>query len=75
MTLPAHRRGIEWTAGNEEIKDYAEHQLATCSDAVTNQCKGFWSYLMYAGFNYHVVHHLFPTIDNHQLPEAAAVLE
>ena len=33
------------------------------------------SYLLYAGFNFHAIHHLFPTIDNYQLPLANAILE
>ena len=32
------------------------------------------SYILYAGFNYHAIHHFFPTIDNHSLPQANAIL-
>lgn len=41
----------------------------------TDNCRGFRSYLLYAGFNFHAIHHMFPTIDNYQLPQASAILE
>ena len=71
LTFLGHRTGAEWTAGNVEIRDFAEHQIYASSDTPTNNCRGFWSYLLYAGFNFHAIHHIFPTIDNHSLPEAS----
>jgi len=40
----------------------------------TNNLCGFFSYMFYAGFNYHAIHHLFPTIDNHSLPKVNKIL-
>lgn len=75
MTFITHRTGADWTEGNVEIRDFAEHQVNAVTEATTDNCRGFLSYLLYAGFNFHAVHHLFPTIDNHYLPEASAILQ
>lgn len=70
-----HRTGQEWTEGNEEIRDFGEHQVRASCDTETDEATGLWSYIIYAGFNYHGVHHMFPTIDNYNLPKATAILE
>ena len=40
----------------------------------TNNISGLLSYVLYCGFNFHAVHHLFPTIDNHYLPLVDKIL-
>jgi fatty acid desaturase len=68
LTFLGHRTGREWTEGNREIRDFAEHQIVASTDTKTNDLCGVLSYVGYAGFNFHAVHHIFPTIDNHFLP-------
>ena len=69
-----HRTGREWTEGDPEIRDFGEHQVASSTN-MTSRRRGFWSYIINAGFNIHSVHHMFPTIDNHFLPLADAILD
>lgn len=75
LAFIGHKTGREWTEGNTEIRDFAEHQIYTSTDIQTPFHSGFLSYLFYAGFNCHAIHHLFPTIDNHQLPQANLILK
>lgn len=74
LAFLGHRTGQEWTEGNPEISDFAEHQIYASSDTKTNDVAGLWSYILYAGFNFHAIHHMFPTIDNHYLPLADKIL-
>ena len=75
LSLIGHRTGRVWTEGNQEIRDFAEHQIMTATDSKTNDICGIKSYVFYAGFNFHAIHHLFPTVDNHYLPIADKILK
>lgn len=48
--------------------------MVASSDTKTEDVCGFMSYLCYAGFNFHAIHHLFPTVDNHCLPALDKIL-
>ena len=42
---------------------------------MADNCAGFWSLVIYMGFNTHTAHHFFPTIDHYQLPLARRIIE
>ena len=63
-----HRLQELWTEGAEKIEDYGDHTVLATSDTDT-WIRGLFSYVFLAGFNIHVVHHLFPTADHHFLPK------
>ena len=61
-----HRQGFLWSEGAEEIRDYVLHTVATTSD-MDHEVGGLQSLIRFVGFNIHVAHHLFPTIDHNKL--------
>ncbi len=67
VLLCGHRVQDTWTEGAEKIEDFGEHTVLATSDTDT-WIHGIWSYLLLAGFNIHVAHHLFPTADHRILP-------
>jgi fatty acid desaturase len=67
ILLCGHRIQDTWTEGCEKIEDYGEHTINATSDTDV-WITGIWSYLLLAGFNVHMAHHLFPTADHHILP-------
>lgn len=69
-----HRVQDTWTEGSEKIDDYGEHTLCATCDTDT-WIQGIWSYIVVAGFNIHVAHHLFPTADIHMLPQIDEILK
>lgn len=63
MSFPAHRSQYSWTEGDiNPQRDYGLHTLITTCDHHRN-LNLFTSFLIFQGFNNHVVHHLFPIID------------
>jgi fatty acid desaturase len=74
LTFLGHRTGREWTEGNQEIRDFAHHQIEASTDTQSNDACGLLSYIAYLGFNIHAVHHIFPTADNHLLPRLDKIL-
>lgn len=69
-----HRVQDTWTAGCEPISDFAEHTLATTCDTTT-YLTGFLSMMLFAGFNQHIAHHLFPTIDHYHLSKITPLVK
>jgi fatty acid desaturase len=69
-----HVTNYDRVEASNRVLDYAEHQVYASSEIPTPGYKGLLSYVIYAGFNYHAIHHLFPTIDNYNLPKASAIL-
>jgi fatty acid desaturase len=69
-----HRTQDMWTAGNERIEDFGEHTLATTCDTTTD-LKGFLSMALFAGFNQHIAHHFFPTIDHYHLNKVLPIIK
>ena len=68
-----HRLQELWTEGAQKIEDYGEHTVLATSDT-DPWIKGIFSYIFLAGFNIHVIHHLFPTADHHMLPKLKEIL-
>lgn len=62
-----------WTAGSEPIQDFGEHTLAATCDTTTH-LTGFLSMALFAGFNQHIAHHLFPTVDHYHLGKVTPLI-
>lgn len=71
--LCSHRIPETWTEGAEEIREYGLYTLATTAETLP-QLDGYASLLLFGGFNIHVIHHFFPTIDHQHLRKADQVL-
>lgn len=69
-----HRTQQMWTAGCEPIEDFGEHTLASTCDTTT-ELKGFLSMALFAGFNQHIAHHLFPTVDHYHLSKVTPLVK
>jgi fatty acid desaturase len=67
MLLCPHRQTELWSEGAPEIRDYVLHNIASTTDFAHN-AGAYESLLLYSGFNVHIIHHLFPTIDHNKLP-------
>lgn len=48
--------------------------MYTCNDIFPYLKGGFLSFMIVSGFNIHVVHHMFPTIDNSSLWKVDEIL-
>lgn len=68
-----HRMGFLWSEGAPEIRDFVLHTVATTSD-LSHEATGLESLVRYVGFNIHVAHHLFPTIDHNMLPQCNRIV-
>ena len=63
LSFPNHRSDQSWTEGDEgAARDFGEHILLTTKDHSVS-LPPFFSFMFFQGFNEHVVHHLFPTVD------------
>lgn len=69
MVLCPHRQIQLWSEGAPEIRDYVLHTIATTCDTCHSDISAYTSLVLYAGFNVHALHHLFPTIDHRMLPQ------
>ena len=69
-----HRTQDMWTAGCDPIQDYGEHTLAVTCDTTT-ELTGYLSMALFAGFNQHISHHLFPTIDHYHLSKVLPLIK
>lgn len=73
-TFPNHRTSNHWSEGDPNpVKGYAEHTILTTSD---HSCglPLILAYLLFGGFNDHILHHLLPTIDRSVLLTMKPVL-
>lgn len=67
ISFAVHRSEHAWTEGDAEPKlDYGEHIAASTNDHSV-KCGLLRSFYCFAGLNYHVLHHLFPTVDHSRL--------
>jgi len=67
ITFPTHRCKSSWKEGDvNPQRDYGLHALISTSDHNRN-LNLFTSFLVFQGFNNHVLHHLFPIIDKSKL--------
>ena len=73
-TFPNHRTHTHWSEGDPEpIKDYAKHTIISSSDHST--CLPlFLAFIFFGGFNDHILHHFFPTLDRSRIPEVKSFL-
>jgi len=73
-TFPNHRTDNHWSEGDPKpAKDFAEHTLLTTSDHSVF-LPLMLAYICFGGFNDHILHHLFPTVDRSILPELKGIL-
>ena len=69
-----HRGELMWTEGDPGgEKDFGKHIFLTTIDHSTDYSL-FWSFYLFAGFNNHIAHHLFPTVDHSRLPEIKEII-
>lgn len=69
-----HRQSTLWAEGDARVQDFGEHTAIATNDNETG-LNAFVSFLFFSGFNIHIAHHLFPTIDHSRLPLANAVVQ
>lgn len=69
-----HRTQEMWSAGSERIEDFGEHTVASTCDTTTH-LRGFLSMALFAGFNQHISHHLFPTVDHSHLDKLLPIIK
>lgn len=73
-TFPNHRTENHWSEGEPNaVKCFAEHTILTTSDHSV-KLPLIFAYLCFGGFNDHILHHLFPTIDRSLIPELKHIL-
>lgn len=73
-TFPNHRTQNHWSEGEPNpVKCFAEHTILTTSDHSVKMPLIF-AYICFGGFNDHILHHLFPTIDRSVIPEIKHIL-
>jgi len=68
-SFSVHHDNLCWHDGDEPLKDrdFGRHILATTRDHSVGNL--VWNFLLFAGLNDHVLHHLFPTIDHSRFDE------
>jgi fatty acid desaturase len=69
-----HRVPDLWTEGEAEVADFGLHTVMSSADT-DQKSTGYHSLLIYTGFNIHVAHHFFPTIDHEHLWKVQEILE
>jgi hypothetical protein len=74
FTFPVHRTDECWTEGDKPVMDFGEHLMVSTHDH-SLRINRFFQYLFFAGFNDHVLHHLFPTIDGSKLKLVRDIFE
>lgn len=73
LSFAVHRSGEAWTEGDADPQlDYGRHIVASTSDHSVS-CGLLRSFYCFAGLNYHILHHLFPTVDHSRLKELNTV--
>ena len=73
-TFPNHRTDNHWSEGDPKpVKGFAEHTIITTSDHSVKM-NLMLAYICFGGFNDHILHHMFPTIDRGVLPEFKGTL-
>ena len=66
MTFPDHRSTGIWTDGDPDgAREFGAHMMLTTRDH-DRKLPTFLSLLLFQGFNQHVFHHWFPTVDKSQ---------
>jgi fatty acid desaturase len=69
-----HRQASLWFEGDNRVEDFAEHTIISTSDNEVGW-NAFVSFMFFTGFNIHIAHHLFPTVDHSKLPLVNQVLQ
>ena len=73
-TFPNHRTDHHWSEGDPKpSKDFAEHTIITTSDHSV-KLPLMLAYILFGGFNDHILHHLFPILERSLLPEFKEIL-